>query len=188
MTLPNSSRIDILKNSLLFSSLSEDELAELSKLAVERNFRPDEFVFWEGDAPEYFYTVTEGRIKIAKYSSSGKEFIVGYRWVSSYSSSGTIAPLWLAGLAIQAVDVAIIGSYEYQALPDHGRGTDQAIRLMLPYEAAVFGADCIQSTIVGTHIDQTLHYQGRRLNRIFCREGPNRFARICIQSMQLPIS
>ena len=78
MPLPNSSRIDILKNSLLFSSLSEDELAELSKLAVERNFRPDEFVFWEGDAPEYFYTVTEGRVKIAKYSSSGKEFIVAF--------------------------------------------------------------------------------------------------------------
>ena len=72
------SRAEILKQSLLFSSLNEDELAELSKLAIERNFKLDEFVFWEGDASNYFYIVVEGRIKIAKYSSSGKEFIIAF--------------------------------------------------------------------------------------------------------------
>lgn len=72
------SKAEILKQSLLFSSLNEDELAELSKLAIERNFKLDEFVFWEGDASNYFYIVVEGRIKIAKYSSSGKEFIIAF--------------------------------------------------------------------------------------------------------------
>lgn len=62
----------------MFSSLNEDELAELSRLAIERSFKPEEFVFWEGDAPDYFYTVIEGRIKILKYSSSGKEFIIAF--------------------------------------------------------------------------------------------------------------
>ena len=72
------SKAEILKQSLLFSSLNEGELAELSRLAIERSFRPDEFVFWEGDAPDYFYVVVGGRIKIAKYSSSGKEFIIAF--------------------------------------------------------------------------------------------------------------
>ena len=72
------SRAEILKQSLIFSSLNEDELAELSRLAIERNFKPDEFVFWEGDAPDYFYIVVEGRVKIVKYSSSGKEFIIAF--------------------------------------------------------------------------------------------------------------
>lgn len=62
----------------MFSSLNENELAELSRLAIERSFKPEEFVFWEGDAPDYFYTVIEGRIKILKYSSSGKEFIIAF--------------------------------------------------------------------------------------------------------------
>ena len=62
----------------MFSSLNEDELAELSKFAVERNFKPEEFVFWEGDAPDYFYVVVEGRIKVLKYSSLGKEFIIAF--------------------------------------------------------------------------------------------------------------
>jgi len=72
------SRAEILKQSLLFSSLNEDELAELSRLAIERNFKLDEFVFWEGDASNYFYIVVEGRVKIVKYSSSGKEFIIAF--------------------------------------------------------------------------------------------------------------
>jgi len=71
-------RTEILKQSLIFSSLNNDELTELSKLAIERSFRPDEFVFWEGDDPDYFYIVVEGRIKIIKHSSSGKEFIIAF--------------------------------------------------------------------------------------------------------------
>ncbi len=71
-------RAEILKQSLIFSSLNKDELAELSKLTIERSFKPNEFVFWEGDAPGYFYVVAEGRIKVLKYSSSGKEFIIAF--------------------------------------------------------------------------------------------------------------
>jgi len=76
--LQYATRAEILKQSLIFSSLNEDELAELSKLAIERSFKPNEFVFWEGDAPDYFYIVVEGRIKVLKYSYSGKEFIIAF--------------------------------------------------------------------------------------------------------------
>ncbi len=71
-------RIEILKRSPIFSSLNNDELTELARLAIERNFRTDEFVFWEGDNPGYFYIVVEGRVKVIKHSSSGKEFIVAF--------------------------------------------------------------------------------------------------------------
>ena len=49
MSLPYTSRAEILKESLIFSSLGEDELAELAKLSIERNFKPEEFVFWEDE-------------------------------------------------------------------------------------------------------------------------------------------
>jgi len=76
--LPHADRAEILKQSLMFSSLNKDELAELSKLTFERSFKPSEFIFWEGDAPDYFYVVVEGRIKVLKYSSTGKEFIIAF--------------------------------------------------------------------------------------------------------------
>ena len=72
------SRVQILKRLLIFSSLNDGELGELSKLAVERSFKSGEFVFWEGDAPDWLYIVAEGRIKVVKHSSLGKEFIIAF--------------------------------------------------------------------------------------------------------------
>ncbi len=71
-------KTQILKKSLIFSSLNEEELSGLVDLAVERSFQPDEFIFWEDDEPDYFYVITRGRIKVVKHSSSGKEFIIAF--------------------------------------------------------------------------------------------------------------
>ena len=68
----------ILSRSLIFSGLNSDELEELSELIVERSFKSGGFVFWEGDAPDWFYVVAEGRVKVLKHSSSGKEFIISF--------------------------------------------------------------------------------------------------------------
>ena len=71
-------KVPILKRSLIFSTLDEDELAELAGLATEISFTPGEFVFWDGDAPDWFYMVAEGKVKVVKYSSLGKEFIIAF--------------------------------------------------------------------------------------------------------------
>ena len=71
-------RAEVLKQSLIFSGLGESELAELSELAIERPFEPGEFIFWEEDTPDWFYVVAEGRIKVIKHSSSGKDIIIAF--------------------------------------------------------------------------------------------------------------
>ncbi len=71
-------KIQVLKRSLIFSSLNEDEVAEVARLAIERNFMLGEFVFWDGDAPNWFYMVAEGKVKVLKHSSLGKEFIIAF--------------------------------------------------------------------------------------------------------------
>jgi CRP/FNR family transcriptional regulator len=73
-----SGKTQILGHSFIFSSLNDDELGELADLATERSFAPNEFIFWDGDAPEWFYIVAEGKVKVLKYSSSGKEFIIAF--------------------------------------------------------------------------------------------------------------
>ena len=73
-----SDKAQILKDSPIFSGLNDGELDELSSLAIERSFMPDEFVFWEEGSPDYFYVVVKGRIKVIKHSSLGREFIVAF--------------------------------------------------------------------------------------------------------------
>jgi CRP-like cAMP-binding protein len=76
--LPVTNKVEILKRVPIFSSLSDDELEALASLAVERNFMSNESIFWEGDAPAWFYIVTEGQVKVSKHSSTGKEFIIAF--------------------------------------------------------------------------------------------------------------
>lgn len=71
-------KAQILRSSAILSSLNEDELNELAALSMERSFMPDEFIFWEGDTPEWFYIIAEGKVKVLKHSSLGKEFIIAF--------------------------------------------------------------------------------------------------------------
>jgi CRP/FNR family transcriptional regulator, nitrogen oxide reductase regulator len=71
-------KAQIIKNSSVFSSLNDDELNDLAGLAIERRLTPGEFVFWDGDAAEWFYIIAEGKIKALKHASSGKEFIIAF--------------------------------------------------------------------------------------------------------------
>ena len=71
-------KIETLGKSLIFSGLSENELTELSQFAVERSFPAGEFLFWEGDDPDWFYIIANGQIKVLKHASSGKEFIIAF--------------------------------------------------------------------------------------------------------------
>ncbi len=73
-----SSKTQILRCSFIFSTLNNDELGEFANLAIERSFVPNEFIFWDGDTPEWFYIVAEGKVKVLKYSSSGREFIIAF--------------------------------------------------------------------------------------------------------------
>jgi CRP/FNR family transcriptional regulator len=72
------SKAQILRRSFIFSNLNDDELGALANLTIERSFMPNEFIFWDGDAPEWFYIVAEGKVKVLKYSSSGREFIIAF--------------------------------------------------------------------------------------------------------------
>jgi len=66
----------ILGVSLLFEGLFDQHLEDLSDIAIEKTFSRSETIFFEGDEGNGFYMVGEGKVKILKLSSSGKEHIL----------------------------------------------------------------------------------------------------------------
>jgi CRP/FNR family transcriptional regulator, nitrogen oxide reductase regulator len=76
--MSDTSQIDILKNIPIFGTLSLECLTRLSRITGIRKLKTDHTLFWEGDAPDYFYIVQRGRIKILKHSSRGKEIIISF--------------------------------------------------------------------------------------------------------------
>ena len=67
---------EFLKNLPLFSTLSDKELDKLSEMSKEFTYKNGEYVFYEGDPPDWFCIVKEGNIKAIKQAEDGKEIIM----------------------------------------------------------------------------------------------------------------
>ena len=80
-----------LKKIDLFKNLSDEELKELEHYLSTALFRKKEDIFTEGDAPEWFYIVLTGKVKVTKISHDGKEIILEI--ISPYDIFGGVAVL-----------------------------------------------------------------------------------------------
>ena len=80
-----------LKKIDLFKNLSDEELKELEHYVTTAMYGKKEDIFTEGDAPEWFYIVLTGKIKVTKISHDGKEIILEI--ISPYDIFGGVAVL-----------------------------------------------------------------------------------------------
>ncbi len=80
-----------LKKIDLFKNLSDEELKELEHYLSTALFRKKDDIFTEGDAPEWFYIVLTGKVKVTKISHDGKEIILEI--ISPYDIFGGVAVL-----------------------------------------------------------------------------------------------
>ncbi|MBT3311445.1 MAG: Crp/Fnr family transcriptional regulator [Desulfobacterales bacterium] len=69
-------RTDIISAAPIFEGLPEEQLHELRKIAVEKEYGRGRSIFIEGDKGNGFYIVAEGSVKIFKVSMEGKEQIL----------------------------------------------------------------------------------------------------------------
>jgi CRP/FNR family transcriptional regulator len=60
----------------LFNGLPEDQLSAIRQIGVEKQFNKGQTIFSEGDETKGFFVVVDGRVKIYKVSSEGKEQIL----------------------------------------------------------------------------------------------------------------
>ena len=60
----------------LFNGLPEDQLSAIRQIAVEKQYNKGQTLFSEGDETKGLFVVVDGRIKIYKVSSEGKEQIL----------------------------------------------------------------------------------------------------------------
>lgn len=70
--------IELLKQSLLFSGLSDADLAELATITVRRRFSKGESLFCEGEPAIGFYLLVSGNIKLCRLSHDGREKVLHF--------------------------------------------------------------------------------------------------------------
>lgn len=71
--------LGVLKQSRVFSHLSDDELSHLTQRIHIREYSKNAKFMHEGDSNNYMYLIVYGRVKISIYNSEGKETIVAIR-------------------------------------------------------------------------------------------------------------
>lgn len=67
-----------LKNFYLFSGLTEEQLAEITKLVHYRRYQKGRIIFMEGEPGEAIFLLKTGRVKIYKQDEEGREQILHY--------------------------------------------------------------------------------------------------------------
>jgi CRP/FNR family transcriptional regulator len=67
-----------LKTIDLFKTLTEDELNQIAKMIVIKKFSRDNILFYEGEEPNYFYMLLEGKVKLYKTNVKGHEVVLHY--------------------------------------------------------------------------------------------------------------
>lgn len=60
----------------LFDDLEETELEPLSKVSVERKYKENSIIYFEGDLGDNIYFIKDGKIKISKTTEVGEEVIL----------------------------------------------------------------------------------------------------------------
>lgn len=70
--------IALLKKSLLFSGLKDDDLSALAAITVKRGLRKGETLFGEGEEATGFYLLVSGSIKLCRVSPDGREKVLHF--------------------------------------------------------------------------------------------------------------
>ncbi|SHI90430.1 Crp/Fnr family transcriptional regulator [Desulfofundulus thermosubterraneus] len=70
--------IEQLRNIPLFAGLSDEQLAEIARLILNRKYRKGHIIFMEGEPGEAVYLLKSGRVKIYKQDEEGREHILHY--------------------------------------------------------------------------------------------------------------
>jgi CRP-like cAMP-binding protein len=68
--------LNIISTIPLFDGLPEDQIVAIKKIAVEKHINKGEIIVSEGDEGEGFFVIAEGRVKVFKVSTEGKEQIL----------------------------------------------------------------------------------------------------------------
>ncbi len=69
-------KLEIISDTPLFNGLPRDQTEDIANIAIEKQYKKGELIFSEGDIANGFYVLADGKVKVFKLSSEGKEQIL----------------------------------------------------------------------------------------------------------------
>lgn len=60
----------------IFSNLDEEEMMEVARITFSKKYKKGEMIYMNGDKGDKLYVIHRGRVKITRFTSSGKEQVI----------------------------------------------------------------------------------------------------------------
>ena len=103
----------------IFSNLNKEEMLEIAAITRDRTFEKGEMIYMAGDKGEKLYVIHSGKVKISRFTSSGKEQVIRilgpgeFMGELSLFSSATMTD---NGEALEDTTMCIIGGSDFKKL------------------------------------------------------------------------
>jgi len=112
-------KIDFLKNIELFSSLTDEELLQISNRIIVKEFSRNETILLEEETNEFMYIILLGKVKVVQTTAEGKEIILAIHQAESFFGELSLIDGKTSNATVMAMDeslIAIISKENFYAL------------------------------------------------------------------------
>jgi CRP/FNR family transcriptional regulator len=108
-----------LKNILLFSSLTDEELQHIGANIIAKKVRKNDVIMYEEDTNEFMYIILTGKVKVIQTTEDGKEMILAIHQAGDFFGEITLidnktAPAMV--LASEDSEIALISKKDFSSL------------------------------------------------------------------------
>ncbi len=109
----------LLRDIALFSSLSDDELGQISSKVVLKKFKKNEVILHEEDTGGFMYIILAGKVKVIQVTEEGRETILAFHKTGDFFGEmslidGKTVPASV--VAIESSKVAIVSRKDFYSL------------------------------------------------------------------------
>lgn len=155
--MDTSETIASLKQTTLFSALNNEELEKVASFALERYISAGETIIWEGDPADWLYVVSEGKVKVAKYASSGKELIIAiFPPGNVFGEVAVFDGIPYPASAMAQVDSTVLGIKKSDLLTFFGQNPSVALKMINLLGSRLRDAHDRLRDMAGERVDQRI--------------------------------
>ena len=117
---PQKSNFDFIVAKIPFlSCLSDDELADLRRYVIEKQFKKNQVILYEDDTLNYLYFIYSGKVKVIQLSAEGQERIVAIRKRGEFFGEMAILDGMTAPATVVAMEETSVGFISARDFQNH---------------------------------------------------------------------
>lgn len=142
----NKGLIEVLRENILFCTLSNRELQHLSHFVYERVYQPDEPVFTQGDRGNGMYIIAKGQIAIRSHSHQGEMLVTTLQEGSFFGEIALVEPNNLRTASAVALERTVtVGFFKPDLSEILERKPEMGVKILFQL-ASVLGHRLLETT------------------------------------------